>query len=309
MSTIPPAQRLRFNMAAMRLSFTWLGVRKSLSLSQRAEAAESFGAEGEFLTAGKKLIDTRDSDFRAVTAVRSQARSYFKSVSLPFPEPGLRLVPQDCLEDINAQMLRFKAALDAAVEQLDANFDDLKTDARIRLGRLYNPSDYPVQLTGLFDLSWGWPSVEPPEYLRQLSPDLYRAECERVQARFNEAVQLAEQALMDELSKLITHLTEKLSGDEDGRPKRFNDSAIENLTGFFERFQRLNVGSNSQLDELVEQAQQLINGVNPQQLRDSSQLRQQVVTQLAGTQSVLDGLLVDRPRRAIQRRSNAVPNA
>ena len=298
----PPAQRLRFNMAAMRLSFTWLGVRKSLSLSQRAEAAESFGAEGEFLTAGKKLIDTRDSDFRAVTAVRSQARSYFKSVSLPFPEPGLRLVPQDCLEDINAQMLQFKAALDAAVEQLDAHFDELKSDARIRLGRLYNPSDYPVQLTGLFDLSWDWPSVEPPEYLRQLSPDLYRAECERVQARFNEAVQLAEQAFLDELSKLITHLTDKLSGDEDGRPKRFNDSAIENLTGFFERFQRLNVGSNGQLDELVEQAQNLITGVNPQQLRDNAALRQQVVSQLAGTQSVLDGMLVDRPRRAIQRR-------
>jgi hypothetical protein len=42
-----PAQRLRSTMAAMRLSFTWFGTRKTLSPEQRARAAESFGAEGE----------------------------------------------------------------------------------------------------------------------------------------------------------------------------------------------------------------------------------------------------------------------
>ncbi len=78
------------------------------------------------------------------------------------------------------------------------------------------------------------------------------------------------------------------------------------MTTFFERFRWLDVGSNEQLNALVEQAQQLVEGVTPQELRDSSALRQQVVTQLAGTQSVLDGLLVDRPRRIIQRRPNAV---
>jgi hypothetical protein len=63
-------------MAALRLSFTWFGTRKTLSTEQKAQAAESFGAEREFLSAGKKLIDTRDPAFRAVTAVRSQAMSY-----------------------------------------------------------------------------------------------------------------------------------------------------------------------------------------------------------------------------------------
>ncbi|WP_339613681.1 hypothetical protein [uncultured Rubinisphaera sp.] len=42
-------------------------------------------------------------------------------------------------------------------------------------------------------------------------------------------------------------------------------------------------------------------GIAPQQLRSSSHLRQQVATKLSGVQSVLDGLLVDRPRRQIIR--------
>ena len=49
------SNRLRTTMAAARLSFNWLGVRKSLNSQQKNQAADSFGAEGKFLSAGKKL--------------------------------------------------------------------------------------------------------------------------------------------------------------------------------------------------------------------------------------------------------------
>jgi hypothetical protein len=45
----------------------------------------------------------------------------------------------------------------------------------------------------------------------------------------------------------------------------------------------------------------VVRGIEPQQLRDNENLRQRVTSQLAGVQSVLDGLLVDRPRRNILR--------
>ena len=66
-----PARRLRATMAAVRLSFTWLGTQKSLTPEQRAQAAEAFDAEGQFLSAGKKLIDVKHPAFRAVTAIPS----------------------------------------------------------------------------------------------------------------------------------------------------------------------------------------------------------------------------------------------
>jgi hypothetical protein len=122
-------------------------------------------------------------------------------------------------------------------------------------------------------------------------------------ARFEEAIRLAEEAFTGELAKLVSHLAERISGQEDGKPKIFRDSAITNLTEFFERFGQLNVRSNEQLDNLVAEAQRIVRGIDPQELRDSSKLRQHVATQLAGVQSVLDGLLVDRPRRNILRRA------
>ena len=171
------------------------------------------------------------------------------------------------------------------------------------MGRLFSASDYPSSLTGLFELNFDFPSVEPPEYLRQLSPGLYKQEAERVSARFQEAVGLAEQAFLDEFTKLVSHLSERLSGGDDGKPKIFRDSVVENLHEFFERFKHLNIRSNQQLEELVGQAQRITRGASPQSLRDNTALRQQVVTRLSGVQSVLDGLLVDRPRRNILRRA------
>ena len=77
---------------------------------------------------------------------------------------------------------------------------------------------------------------------------------------------------------------------------------MENLTEFFDRFRQLNVRSNEQLDSLVNDAQRIIRGIEPQELRDNAGLRQHVATELSRVQSVLDGLLVDRPRRNILRR-------
>ena len=297
-----PTQRLRITTAAVRLSVSWLGVRKTLTTEQKAQAADTFGAEGQFLSAGKKLLDTKHPSFKAVTAVRTRIVSLWKAMSLPFPEPGIRLIRQDQIEVFGEQLNLLKEQLAEAVRQLDEHYGELKSVARERLGSLFNEADYPESLQGLFDVTWDFPSLEVPDYLRQLKPELYQQECERVAARFDEAVQLAETAFVEELQKLVSHLTERLTGQADGKPKVFRDSAVENMTQFFERFRELNVRSNEQLDELVGQCQQAVSGVEPQSLRDDNALRTSVASELNRVQSVLDDLLVDRPRRNILRR-------
>ncbi len=295
------AERLRATMTATKVSFTWFGVRKSLSAAQKERAADSFAAEATFLSAAKKLLDTRHAAYQAVTTVRGQALHYWRSLTLPYPEPGVRLIRQTDLAGFDRQMSVFQHELAVAVDQLNQHFGELKVQARQRLGDLYNINDYPISLQEEFAMQWEFPSVEPPPYLQQLNPQLYEQECRRMQSRFQDAVELAEQAFLDELARLVSHLTERLSGTDDGQPKVFRDSAVGNLTEFFDRFRHLNVRSNAQLDELVSQTQRIIQGVQPQQLRDSTSLRQQVSRQMAGVQATLDGLLVDRPRRSIIR--------
>lgn len=294
-------QRLLQRMAAARLSFTWLGVRKTLTAEQKAQAAETFGAQERFLSAGKKLLDTSHPAFREVTAVRGQIQAYFRHVSLPYPEPGMRLIRQDQLVPFTDQLCQYRQQLTAAVAELDGRYGELQSAARRRLGTLYNGADYPDSLLGMFAVDWDFPSVEPPDYLRQISPELYEQEQARVVARFEEAVQLAEDAFTGELTKLIAHLTERISGSSDGKPKIFRDTAVTNLHEFFERFRTLSVRSDADLEHLVDQAQQLLRGMEPAMLRQNQSVRQRLAAQLSVVQSTLDGLLVDRPRRNVIR--------
>jgi hypothetical protein len=54
------ANRLRAKMAAVKLSFTWLGVRKTLAQEQRTITARAFHADRELLSASKLILDTKN---------------------------------------------------------------------------------------------------------------------------------------------------------------------------------------------------------------------------------------------------------
>jgi hypothetical protein len=301
LDTSAPAQRLRRMAAAVRVAFTWWGVHRTLTAQQKEEVCDAYGADARLLSAGKKIIDVRHEAFRKLTSVRSRIASHWRSITLPYVEPGIRLIKQSDIAPFVTAMEEFRHELTQAERGLDDVYESMKQDARARLGKLFNEGDYPAAVRGLFAVEWDFPSIEPPAYLLRIAPEVYEQERERVARRFEEAVQLAEQAFLAEFAKLIAHLTERLRDGADGERRVFRDSVVGNLGEFFEKFRRLNVRSNDELDEMVQQAQQLVGGVTPQQLRDNDGLRQHIATEMSVMQSQLEQMMIDRPRRSILR--------
>ena len=195
----------------------------------------------------------------------------------------------------------FREELIEAEAGLNAVYDQVKDDASEEAGPAVQPERLPASRSVACS-TWSGTSrrVEPPSYLMRIAPELYRQEQERVSRRFEEAVELAEQAFASEFARLVSHLAERLSGG-DGERRVFRDSAVTNLTEFFQRFRDLNVRSSRELDELVEQAQNLVRGVTPQELRGDEGLRRQVAAEMGRLQTQLEGLVVERPRRQIIR--------
>ena len=295
------AEHLQTTTAAVRVSFTWFGVRKTLTPGQKARAADTFGAEGEYLSAAKKLLDTKHPAFRTVTGVRTRVLSHWRCVTLPYPESGVRLIRRDGIAQFTGQMDSLRAELVEAVDALDRKYYELRNVARDRLGSLFNLADYPASLRGLFTFEVDFPSTEPPQYLMRLDPQLYEQQRQRMVSRFEQAVSMAEDAFIGEFDKLVGHLVERLSGSDDGKPRTFRNSSVQNLHDFFEKFRSLNVHSNEQLDRLVETAQNAMRGIQPGQLRTQDGLRQKITMQLSAVGSQLEGLMVDRPRRRVLR--------
>jgi hypothetical protein len=301
-----PAQRLRRTAAAVRVLLHWWGVHRALTTSQKEELGAVTAADARFLTAGKKLLDIRHEAFRRLTSIKGRISKYWRGISLPYVEPGIRLIRQADIDSFIHTLQGFRDELIQAEADLNAVYDEIRADARRSLGRLFNPADYPPEVKNLFGVEWDFPSIEPPNYLMQVAPEVYEEERRRVAARFDKAVRLAEQAFATEFAKLLSHLAERLSNGEDGQRRVFRDSAVGNLREFFTRFSELNVRSSPELDALVAQAQQLVQGVGPQELRDDNSLRQHVAQEMARVQAQVEGLITAVPRRRLVRaRSSA----
>ena len=307
-----PAERLRRTAAAVRVSLHWWGTHRRLSHEQKEEVSSGYAAEARFLTAGKRIIDVRHEAYRKLTSIRTRIAAYWRTSTLPYTEPGVRLLRQSDVDLFVRSLAGFRSELGEAEIELDAVYDEIKSDAHRRLGRLFDARDYPARVSGLFQVEWDFPSIEPPGYLMRISPAIYEEERRRVSARFEEAVQLAEQAFVGEFAKLLSHLTERLGASDTGERRVFRDSAVGNLVEFFGRFKHLNIRSNAELDALVEQTQRLVQGVQPQDLRDDESLRSRIARDMAKVQSQVEGLLVDAPRRRIvrsKREANGVSHA
>ena len=106
-SLLNPADRIRLTTIPSRLKFSWFCAEKTLTSDQKSLAAEPFGAAGSCLAVTKKLIDVRHPVVQNLTAVRGRIEAHWSSITLPFPEPSVRLLPLDQISDFERQMHDF----------------------------------------------------------------------------------------------------------------------------------------------------------------------------------------------------------
>jgi len=290
---------LRANTAGVRVTIRRFGASKRLTSEHTRRAAEEFDAQATMVKASKKLLDTNHKLYRAVTSILSKVRQYWNLASVEYPVRGVRLIRKSRIEEFETQMGDYREQLRVALQELDNAYQVLCDDARQSLGELWNLEDYPATISQEFGFSWDYPAIEPPDMLRELHPDIWARQQAQVAAQFEQAAVAMEAAFAEELQRLVSHLSERLSGDDDGKPKTFRDSAIENFGEFFERFRKVSVGSSEQLDAVITQAMGLLAGKDPKDVRKSGDVRAELATGLAEVQSRLESLIVERPTRKI----------
>lgn len=295
------ARDMRETMGAVKVSFRWFGTRRSLNDNQTRQAAANFDADAEQVSAYKKLVDTKHPAWKALTAIKGEVVSYWRGITLPYPIDGVRLMRRDDIAAFEDRMQGFRERLQEAVANLQTEFESIKTRAREHLGSLYDPSDYPTSLEGMFQINWEYPPVEPPRYLLHFNPELYAQEQTRIQQRFEQSIAMAEDAFAEQLQSLVNRLIERLTDSPDGTPKVFQRSTVENFREFYTQFRNLNVRGNTELDALVTQAHNLVSGLDVQDLRNSAHLRENITRQMGEVQTALDNLVSNAPRRRLMR--------
>ncbi len=292
--------QLRTETAAVSITIARFGVSRVLGDGDQERAARPFGADKEALKSRKQILNTKHEKFKAVSSCLSSARATWKEMTVPYPQPKIRLIRRDRVEDFERAMTGIRSELTDAITQLeDAYRSVMIPEAKNKLGELFSDADYPETLTDEFGLDWEYPSIEPPDYLRELNPALWEQEHQRVSARFTQAVELAETAFQAEFSAMIAKLVERLEPGEDGSRKVFRDSAMDNLTDFFGRFSSMSIGSNPELERLVGEAQSVVQGVKVEDLRQGGEVRDTVSESMGALYEQLTSMQIDGSDRRI----------
>jgi hypothetical protein len=271
------------------LKFSWFCAEKTVTSDQKSLAAEPFGAAGSCLAVTKKLIDVRHPVIQNLTAVRGRIEAHWSSITLPFPEPSVRLLPLEQVSDFERQMHHFTSELADAASELGRAYDDLKREAEGRLGALFDPDDFPSAPQNLFDIAWDYPNfAAPPLNASWVSQSVYELEELRTKTKFHTAVTLAESWFRDEFTRLTVHLHERLSNGDEGTSKVFRDSAVIKLDEFIARYFEFNLRTDARLDELITLVQHALEGVTPQGLRSNQAARRLLAARLSWIQVSLD---------------------
>lgn len=248
-------------------------------------------ADKDLLRVSKHLIDS--AELKAIGRFDGEIRRFLYNVCLPF-EIGIHLLPIRALEMVEQRLRTFRSDREELVRSFVAAYPGLCQDAAKRLRGLYNPADYPPveEVTREFGLSWQYVSFGVPEQLKGISREVFEQEREKAAQRMAEASSEIQQVLRETMARLVQHMSERLKESADGKPLRFKESTVSNLVEFLANFEFRNVTDDSELQRLVAQARDLLEGVYTSDLRSPGELRLRVQQGMTDIAARLDTMLV-----------------
>jgi len=247
-------------------------------------------ADKDLLRVSKQLVDS--AELKAITRFDGEIRQFLYNICLPF-EIGIHLLPIAALQAVEQRLRQFAEDRRQLVNAFLSAYPSLCQQAAKRLRGLYNPADYPpVEDAGReFGFSWQYVSFGVPDQLKSISQEVWEQEREKAAQRMAEASTEIQTVLRDSMAKLVQHMADRLKEGPDGKPLRFKETTVSNLVGFLANFEFRNVTDDGELQALVAQARELLEGVNADDLRTTGDLREKVQRGMADIAAQLDTML------------------
>lgn len=299
----PPAQEIPTDIFAkaicLKLDMGCLGVSKKLGSTQI-----EVDADKNRISASKSILSSPQLD--AIKREQALLSKTIRNICLPsILKAGVFLLPIASIADVDQILTEAQAnILGILVPAFLEAYPNLVEADKLSLRGTYNAADYPPisKVRDTFMVDWSYISFGVPPELSSIDSDLFIREQQKAAARMTQAANDIQDLLRAQMLGLVNHLAEQMTGvnSATGKPKVLKDAAVVNVSKFLESFRAKNITDDKELDALCNQAKDLLNGVDPQALRDSITTREKVVVGFQSIKAELDKLMVDKPSRLIK---------
>ena len=231
------------------------------------------------------------------TAVH-QARNTIQKYALPFPITSIYLVPKESLVAIDGALQAYQERFWEKVGCFEKVYSQAVDEAKGFLGELFNRTDYPDNIRRKFKFEWRFLTLNTPEQTSILSPEVYTREKDKFLTMMEEARELASITLADELGKIVTTLTERLTNSD--KPRTLSNSMFNKLNEFLDGFEQRNLFHDEALVELTKKAKSIINGVSPLGISYNDEMRKKIKTEMENLNRSIVDAIEDLPRRKLK---------
>lgn len=278
--------------AILRNSMLFSLTRRAWSNRRQADKSKIVTtADKSKLNLTKQLLVSAELD--AITDHMNEVYNWCMGRAMPSAtRRGIYFVRRDMVAE-------FEAALETALTKLQTelvpaflrNYLGQCEEMRTKLGDFFDERDYPGVdvIEASFSIEWSWLALSVPN---ELPEEVREREVAKLRQSYADAQTEIRQALRTGFKDLVDHAVERLTPATDGTPKVFRNSLINNFNEFFDTFHARNLMDDAELAGAVSQARQILSGINPEALRTSDDIRQQVIAGFQQVAALTDGLVV-----------------
>jgi len=294
--------KIRFGTAGL------LGERrlKSKDVEVRAKPGLKDPKEGTVKPDAKLLDPEEDNcpELQAIWDKQQEVQRFVASRSVRSGlMPGVYVVRAGYFMEVRNKVKEGQKELAELVEKFIPVYEKAKERAKERLGAGYDESQYPsvdrirkgIHIRArIVDIG-----LDEEKIKNRLGEEVLAEQLAELQADLKEAKAEIREALVSEFKKLLLRAQEIVKGTSDGKAKRFKDAAITNLKEFCKLFDAKDITDFQALRDLVKQTEAAIEGRDPDDIRGSKAIRDELAKAFAPIIAVLESEAVLRGTRKV----------
>ena len=252
---------------------TWAARKTDKRVSEQVDVNNNTKVKaGEYR---KRLLPCADA-LKAVHSVASDIRTWHYTHTLPWDDNGGRLLPMQNFFDYKAAMANFQQQFDSACARLYNEYSTLVSAAAFTLSGLFNSDDYP-DIDSIRSKNYFRVSYEPvpsagdfrvdisEQYRKELGDELEKLSQDRLNGAMKD--------IWERLHDCLTHMSEKLAGDE---KQIFRDSLVENAVELCGVLTKLNITNDAKLEAARQELEKALCGLTANDLRKDDATRKDV---------------------------------
>jgi hypothetical protein len=237
-------------------------------------------------------------DIIDVIRVADTARVYRRSMTRPYGEKDLRMLPSNRILEYDAEMGNFKQKFNDAVFDVQFNWPAIVKKQEMRLasnanGNLFNPNDYPPQSEVQNHYEFITNQIPVPDadhFVLNIEEKLLEKMKRDLERSNRKKMERSHASLLKRLYEPVSKMADICSND-----KKVFDSMIQNLTAQTEILTDLNLTGDMDLMQMIDEVKNKLTGFTPGQIRTDKKLKQDLGTDAKQVAAKLDAMMGKLP--------------